>query len=377
MTPWYQVTAPVLRTFVKQLQLPWSKPQQRNFILLGTAFLAARSLPLRRLARAISGPTKAHRHTDKKLRRFLGNVKLSREGALQALLQFVLPRFTAQPFIPVMLDWMHVGTQKAILVLHIPYRGRSLPLWAAVHPWAGNDEMHEHEQAALRALRRAWPKAAPPPLLLADRGFAKSTFLRWLHDNQWLYVIRVRRRTTLRDAQGAHLDPEADVAVGQVRLYADVTYHAAEQIPGHLAVTCALDKQGNPSYWRLLSNLPVTHLRFLPRLYAQRMSPEETHRDYKRGHFVGGFALAHLERMQNLRLENLLCCLNLLYALLVLVAETDRESREWLKRRHWGLSLVTFGLAVFVAAGKDVHRAVRQALASVRFEPLWLESGDS
>lgn len=372
-----QVSLPVLRTFVQHLELPWSKPQLKNFLLFGTAFLKEKSLPIRRLARAIAGPTPVHRHTDKKLRRFLGNQKLSREGALKALLAFVLPRFTDQPFIPVMLDWMHVGKQKAILVLHIPYRGRSLPLWSAVHPWEGNEEMNEQEQAALKTLRRAWPATAPPPMLLADRGFGKSPFLRWLHDHNWLYVIRVRGRTVVQDAQGHRLDPEAEVGVGEVGLFAKVTYHSEEKIPGQLAVTCDLDKEGKPSYWRLFSSLPEAQLRFLPRLYAQRMSPEETHRDYKRGHFLAGFALSHLERTKNIRLENLLCCLNLLYTLLVLLAETDRQSREWLKAKHWGLSLVTFGLAVLAHAGKAALGLFKQTLLWVKFEPLWLETGDS
>lgn len=367
----------VLPPFVTHLHLPWTRPQLKNFLQVGVAFFRERSLPIRRLARALTGPTREHRHTDKRLRRFLGNEKLDREGALQALLAFLLPRFAAQAYIPVMLDWMHVGTAKAILVLHIPYRGRSLPLWSAVHPWAGNTDMSEQEQEALRALRRAWPKTGPQPLLLADRGFAKSPFLQWLHEEDWQYVIRVRQRTVIRDATGERLDPRATVGVGAVGLFPHVTYHSEAQIPGHLAVSCQLNEQGELSHWLLLGNLDVSQLRYFPRLYAHRMSPEETHRDYKRGHFVSGFGVSHLGRMKDVRLENLLCCMNLLYALLVLVAETDRETRAWLKKRHWGLSLATFALNLLAAAGRSVRRLIKQALDSVKLEPLWLQSGDS
>ena len=73
--------------FVRRIAVPWSKPQLRNLIILGTALSRERSLPLRRLARAIVGPRQVHRHLDKRFRRFLGNPNLDLEGALEWLLR--------------------------------------------------------------------------------------------------------------------------------------------------------------------------------------------------------------------------------------------------------------------------------------------------
>jgi hypothetical protein len=118
--------------FVNRLQLPWRKTQRDNLVLWGSAFLARQSLPVRRLSRTLAPLPKAAKHMDKRLRRFLGNDRLQLDEALRAYLAFLLPRLGPQPFIPVMLDWTYLGSY-AVLTVAIPYRGRSLPLFATVH----------------------------------------------------------------------------------------------------------------------------------------------------------------------------------------------------------------------------------------------------
>jgi hypothetical protein len=80
------------------------------------------------------------------------------------------------------------------------------------------------------------------------------------------------------------------------------------------------------------------------------MHLEGTHRDAQRGHFGSGF--------------------------LVLVAETERETRAWLCRKHWGLSLSTFALDLLAPAGSAARQLARRARATVRFKPLWLPIRD-
>lgn len=93
------------RHFVKRLQLPWRKTQRDKLILWGTAFLARRSLPVRRLARTLAPDPRGAKHLDKRLRRFLGNERLHLDAGLRAYLALLLPRFGAQPFGPLVLDW--------------------------------------------------------------------------------------------------------------------------------------------------------------------------------------------------------------------------------------------------------------------------------
>ena len=378
----YRTFASAFSIFVRRIAVPWSKPQLRNLIILGTALSRERSLPVRRLARAIVGPRQVHRHLDKRFRRFLGNPNLDLEGALAAYLRFLLPRFGGQPFIPVMLDWTYLHHQRAILWGQIPYRGRAFPLFPLVFPWAqlapeGQTDEHAQttvELAWLELLARCWPEGAPPPLLLADRGFPKADLLVWLHAHGWFFLIRARHNQVLRNERGRRRRLQR-IPVGTTVHYPHL-FGLAPRVPMHAVITSRLHK-GSIAYWRLLTNLPEAFLPQAPRLYAQRMQPEQIHRDCKNGHFVSGYALGHLGRMLPQRLQNLLFCVGLWFAFLILLAESDAATREWLIKRHWGLSLSTFGLDLVRFFEDRLPRAIKWALDWVHLAPLWAETGDS
>lgn len=369
-----------LRQFLKHLALPWNKPQKGNFLRLATAFLARRSMPIRRLARTLSGPDRSCRNVDRRLRRFLGNDRLDVPASLEAYLTFLLPRFGPVAFITVALDWTFVK-EHAILWAQIPYRGRSFPLLVAIHPATKLDPEQtfqtEAEWALLNTLATCWPAWAPPPLLLADRGFDKAPLLSWLLHHHWLFLIRGKTQPLCLDEQGRRLPATPLTAPGETQLYPHIRYYAAYHLRLHLVVAGSWDpKTGQPVEWRLLTNLPEALLPQCPRLYRDRMHPEETHRDCKRGHFVSGFALSHLGRMRADRLERYLFLLGLIYCFLILVAETDRETRQWFLNRHWGLSLITFALDLLHAPGVKLRSLVQQALSWALLQPQWAENGD-
>ena len=383
--------------FVNRLDLPWRKTQRANLILWGSAFLTRQSLPVRRLARTLAPLPRQARHADKRLRRFLGNERLHLDQALRAFLAFLLPRFGSQPFLPLMLDWTYVGSH-AILSVAIPYHGRALPLFATVHERQIERRVYSQTQAEIALLRRVrwcWPAAAPPPLLLADRGFDKSRLLEWLlhgttgkkpderapsapGSHPWLFIIRSCMQAAVCDGHGKRLEKRLLTYPGERRFLPNITYHQQGQFLLNLVLTCERDRRtGDPSTWYLLTNLPEGQLRFAPRLYAARMQPEETYRDYKRGYLLAGFGLHGLKRMRPDRLERLLFCLALVYGFLVLLAESERQLRQEFVQRHFRLSLISFALDVVRVIPKLIPQLARRACASVRLEPLWLQSGDS
>lgn len=383
------------RTFVKQLNLPWHRYQKANLVLLAGAFLQRRSLPVRRLARTVAGPGKQHCAVDKRFRRFLGNKRLdeaAQDAAVACLLRLVLARLGAVPCVPVMCDWLFVDDH-AILGLQIPYRGRSLPLCFAVHSRthaADAPRQTEAEQQLLERLLRCWPAEAPPPVLLCDRGFDKGPLLSFLLQRNVRFIIRVQFDPHVYDCQGGLLNDQGDPArgtwkagrlhppLGKARLFPHVTYYQQHRLPVHLVVTAMLDlKTAKRLEWRLVTNMAVEYLPHVPRLYGQRMSPEETHRDLKRGASVAGFALCHLGRMRADRLQRYLLIVALIACFLVLIAETEREAREWLCKKHWGIGLLTMGLELLHAAGSSVRQLARRACASVTLLPLWLPGDHS
>jgi hypothetical protein len=374
----YRSVAPAFSRFLKEMKLPWRKTQCENLKRFAAALMATRGLPVRRAARAIAGPSQSVRYADRRLRRFLGNERLDLDGGVQALLTFLLPRFGELTFVPVMLDWVWVSRTHAVLWAQIPYRGRSFPIIASVHD-AAEDHSTAHAVALLDRIHKAWPATAPPPLLLADGGFPKQPILTWLQEHGWHFLIRGRHDQVVQDAAGRRVDTTG-VKVNEERYWTEVTVlGAAPQRANVVVAGRRVRRQGRreETRWLLMTDLPE---RFLPEatsLYAHRMQPEQTHRDCKRGHFVSGFGLDHLERLRQDRLARALFCVGLCYAFLVLLAETERNTREWFSRRHWGLSLITFGLDLVRFLGSSATQAIKRALDSVRLEPLWLQSGDS
>jgi hypothetical protein len=123
--------------------------------------------------------------------------------------------------------------------------------------------------------------------------------------------------------------------------------------------------------WLLLTNLPEPQLRRAPGLYALRMSPEETHRDAKRGPHSSGLALDHLGRLRADRLERLVLLLSLVYSFLVLVGHTALETHGWLKRKRWGLSIATLGRELLHQAGPLASGLARRACAHTTLDPAW------
>lgn len=360
--------------FVHRLHLPWHKPQRNNLINLATAFARERSLPLRRLARVLVGPGREQRHMDKRIRRFLGNPQLDRAGALAAYLRFLLPRFNAEPFVPVMVDWTYLHRKRSILWCQIPYRGRAFPLLALVFPWGEGPGETAAELQLLNTLADCWPADAPRPMFLADRGFAKSELMAWLHAKGWFFLVRacVNQHLSTANQQRLRL---AHTPEGETRYYPNV-FCFPIRVPVHV-VTATRRHKGRLAHWRLITNLAVPLLPQATRLYRHRMQPEQIHRDCKTGHFVSGFALGHMTRMHPERLQNLLFCVGLWYAFLILLAETEAATRAWLIDRHWGLSLTTFGLDLIRFVDRGLKRVIKQALDCGRLKPLWLETGDS
>jgi hypothetical protein len=383
--------------FVNQLQLPWRKTQRENLLRWGTAFLARQSLPVRRLARTLAPLPRQARHQDKRLRRFLGNDRLHLDDALRAYLRFLLPRLGPQPWIPVMLDWTYVG-EHAILSVAIPYRGRAFLLFATVHERKIERRVYSQTQAEIALLRRlrwCWPADAPPPLLLADRGFDKSRLLEWLlhgttgkkqeerapsapGSHPWLFIIRSCMQAAVTDAQGRRLTKRLHATPGERLYYPRITYHLEGQFAAHLVVACERNrKTREPSAWYLLTNLPEGQLPAVPALYALRMVPEETYRDAKRGFLGSGFALHGLKRLRRDRLERLLFCLALAYGFLMLLAEAEASVHAEFARRHFRLSRISFALDTLRSLPQQCRLLIRQACALTRLEPHWPGSGDS
>jgi hypothetical protein len=185
-------------------------------------------------------------------------------------------------------------------------------------------------------------------------------------------------QAAVTDRRGRRLEKRLFVYPEETLVYPNVTYHLEGQFSVHLVARCIIDpRTKEPTTWYLITNLSEERLEQVPQLYAQRMQPEETYRDSKRGYLLDGFGLHRLQRLRRDRLERLLFVFGLVYGFLVLVAETERQTRAALMRRSWRLSLIRFALDLLHHAPNRARQRAHQACARVRLEPLWLETGDS
>jgi hypothetical protein len=183
--------------------------------------------------------------------------------------------------------------------------------------------------------------------------------------------------SAVTDAHGRRLEKRLQVYPGETLIHRNVTYHLEQQFQLHLVATCVRHpKTGEPAPWYLITTVAEDQLRQVPRLYAQRMQPEETYRDNKRGYLLSGFGLHALKEMRRDRLERYLILLGFIYAFLILVAETEQATRAWLARRRWKLSLISFACDLLQTAPRQALSRIRQACASRHLQPLWLQSGD-
>lgn len=202
--------------------------------------------------------------------------------------------------------------------LAIPYRGRSLPLFATVTERQIERRIYSQTQAEIALLRRVrwcWPATAPSPLLLADRGFDKRRLLEWLlhgttehpedaaassapASHPWLFLIRSCMETAVYDRHGKRLSKRLHVYPGETLCYQQVTYHQEARLPLYLVATSkpTVGTQA-PAVWYLITNLPSEYLPQASALYAQRMHPEETFRDWKTGFLLSGYGLPGLKRL--------------------------------------------------------------------------------
>jgi hypothetical protein len=80
------------------------------------------------------------------------------------------------------------------------------------------------EEDALAAVIRALPLGVHP-VILADRGFARATFLQWLQQHSLDYVVRIDKGTCITELDGQRwkLGEEA-MELGEVRFHPVVRY---------------------------------------------------------------------------------------------------------------------------------------------------------
>nr|MBF6592688.1 transposase [Ktedonobacterales bacterium] len=307
--PWYPRVQHAINTLLLPILLP---TQATNLALLVSALLAKRTLCLSELARAYPRPAPEQRrvpcpkhdllHRLKRLWRFLGNARVDALAVQVALIPTTIAALGRPRVLGLAIDWTYFDStlptgariRYQVLRIAVPRRGRALPL---LHLAYDRDDLptgqsqNQLEEAALLAVVRALPLGVRP-IVLADRGFARATFLEWLQEHRLDYVVRIDKGTCMTEADGRRwkLGEEArqrgDLAFHPLVRYG--LYHGRPRdVWTHLALTWRLPRhqQRDPRHtapeqpWYLATNLPSAAQAVA--WYRQRFWIEESFKDSK------------------------------------------------------------------------------------------------
>jgi hypothetical protein len=233
--------------------------QKTNLALLVSAILKKQTLCLSELARAypvpderrVRAPKHCLLHRLKRLWRFTANERVDAQEVQLALISHTIFRLGYPKWVGLAIDWTMFDTtlpsgermRYQILRIAIPRKGRALPLLQLAYDRDRlplGKSQNQLEQEALMAVVRVLPEGVRP-VVLADRGFRRASFIGWLQRHDLDYVVRVKKGTCLTEEDGHRwkLGEEA-LKPGEMNFAAGVRYGLYHDRPRDLWTNVAL-----------------------------------------------------------------------------------------------------------------------------------------
>lgn len=274
--------------FCNELVPEWRKSQRENLIWSMYALFMRRSLTLSHLAQHFPAPAqpKVRRvkhslwHRLKRLRRFLSNPRLALEPLAQRLNHLALATTDAPgAVVPVLVDLTYLQPY-AFLVASVNRGGRALPIgWHVFRRDLVGEAVDSQNQLIDRLLAQVLNRipSTLTTVVVADREFARASFLRHVQRLGRDFVVRVDRETWVHHA--TYTGPMGALAHApgmHKRWLPQSAYGQTERVPINLLVVW---RRGYAEPWLLATSLDDPDLAF--KLYRSRMKIEHGFRDWK------------------------------------------------------------------------------------------------
>lgn len=336
-------------TFIQHAAPSLRATRAVNLALLSTAILCRRELSLSALARAIAGSgltrSRAHRHSKKRLFRFLSNGLFDPLGAQTTIMPAIVSGARLKGLTPIMIDWSDLGRGFNGLFAAVCFRKRGLPLLSRVsRPEELTHSQNRVEEEFIRGLIAHLP-ARIRPLILADRGFGRASLIKFLQNltsstgRRVDFVVRVKGDVWV----------ETDGFEGALKTYPlkkrryVMMRRARYRRDGAVAVNLALYwGTGHKEPWYLATTL--SDARLAVKKYRMRMQPEQYFRDGKQRLDLDATTVTTSSRLQRLLVGVLIAC-----AILILVG---MRAPPAFRRQvcSWGrLGVLHLGLEFYLA----------------------------
>jgi hypothetical protein len=265
-----------LWTMVNKRNVQMRVTRLRNLVLLVQGLLASRSGCLSAIVRQWPMTGTRHVHRLKRLHRFLKNEAVPVTAVSQLLANLMWgyrPGGERSRLVPIALDWTKVH-QFHVLWAAMPRRKRALPLAHGVyHPDRLRHSQNKLEHG-LCALVASWLPEELTPLFLADRGFGRTEFVRWLQQHGFAFVVRLKAETIVTYRGRSCRLGDFDTIEGAPILLSNVLYRQEQPVRVHIVVSRLGDK-----VWYLGTSLRDP--RQAVAWYQKRFWIEEMFRDFK------------------------------------------------------------------------------------------------
>lgn len=300
-----EATAWVLSVCANTLRLS----QAKTLSVIVAAATACSRISLGNLGRQMRGATK---HQIKRVHRFINNGRIEPTLAMAGPIYRLVKR-RKKPLL-VSLDWTDIRGLTTLMAAAV-IGGRAVPLcWASCprNVYEGHRSRNAFEESLLGVLRTMIPTRVKV-ILLADRGFGRTSMARFCREQGFSYLIRIQPKVHVASDSFTGKLLDYPIHKGISRKLSDVSYRQDQAVCQHVVVHWARNLPSKrDECWFLMTDLPGTASRLVG-LYAKRMSVEQLFRDLKNKR--NGWSLRDTGIRDPQRFDRLLLILALAYLL--------------------------------------------------------------
>ena len=342
-----------------------------TLILIVYGIIHSQSLEYAQIARHTVTNT-SHHHTKKRIYRFIDNVDIDLGLLMVYWCKFVVCVFCSFGcYVPVIVGITWVDGHK-YLVAAIPFCFRAIPV--AFRRFTDEEIRRCSSQNQIENDFFSWLRMTLwdyKVVIIADRGFRRTSLLQFLRGLGLDYVIRVCGNVWVRtnkDARDKYSGILGDIRLkaGERRYLRNASYHKTLQIPIHLVLGRLEAEKGKKiEPWYIATSMSDLDKAY--GLYRRRFWIEEMFRDFK-----SRFHWCKYKVKTNRRREMLTFCLMVSYTMVALLGyQVHKTGRAPIVSSYGKSSITWLGIGVInhkKESASTLFRQIRRRLGRITYK---------
>lgn len=331
------------------------KSQKKTLASIVESLLHGSTASLAEIARGMGKRTKFCSRL-KRVWRYLGNSNIDGEKGGEELLDWFISRRNDEPLV-LLVDWSKFYTDNVLAA--VPMGKRAIPIFweIATKEDLSNKGQNVIEKEFFKKVRGLISREVKV-IIVADRGFGRTSLFSGLDKYGFGYVIRIKDAGWVREKTWQGVLASFPLKLGSIFHWEDVGYHKTKRYK--LNIIMRKDIINNTARaWYLATNIP-DQAAYLLNLYERRMWIEEMFRDLKSSNFnLDKVRLKNTERR-----SRLLFAISLSSLLATVIGQhySDKKDYSFVEgnsnKEKLGFSIFRLGMQALKSLGKKVLDAV-------------------